>query len=193
MKRDLVELKRLLLEYSYLGERHVPETGAHLIGHVPHVAPEAWLHIIWEPLSDIREAKERIGKDVPAAFVEFLSLSNGLSMFSDAISIYGVRKNWKRTGDWIFQPFDLKLPNNRERPLGLPKSFVVVGSYGWDGSKICLSETGEVVRCERWGGKILYSWPEFSSMLLNEAHRLKRFFDDSGRQLCSDEKTVPSD
>lgn len=49
---DKETFDRLMMRYSHLGTRKVEATGALLIGHAPHVAPEAWLNSTYPCLSE---------------------------------------------------------------------------------------------------------------------------------------------
>src|SRR5205823_4209427 len=81
----------------------VPGYVTRLIGHVPHVAPEAWLHAIFPGLTaqQVDQISNYLGVPVPAVFSLFLQRCNGLRLFSK-ISIDGLRRNYSRTGDDIW-------------------------------------------------------------------------------------------
>src|SRR5262245_35891125 len=125
----------LLEASSDLGVR-VLDNGTRLIGHVPHVAPEAWLHIIFAPLSltQVAQVEHEIATSLPEPFGDFLRRSNGLSLFSDSLSIHGLRSSYARSGDAVWQPFSIVTPNVPERPRSAGPSLVFVGSYASDGS-----------------------------------------------------------
>ncbi len=175
-----------------LGKRQVPN-GAVLIGHVPHVAPEAWLHEMFPPLSaaSISELSQQIGQPVHADFCEFLQHSNGLMTFSCALAIYGKRSGYSRRPD-DREPFCIVSPNTLERPDHAQDGVVVIGSYRQDGSLLLLdSADGSVFRTKARSKKVLNRWPGFWDMLYQEAQRLATLFDANGRQFPN-VKTAPT-
>lgn len=169
------------------------ENGTQLIGHVPHVAPEAWLHLVFAPLTDteIRELEEKILKRaIPAVYKEFLTLSNGLSLFSGSLSLDGFRKNYIRTGDAVWQPFALETPNIYERPRDARDSCFFIGGYKRDGSMLFL-ENERAFRCARNSVTPLNEWKDFWEMLVSETARLCTLFDDRGRKIDPKGSTTP--
>jgi hypothetical protein len=183
----------LMNSYAHLGVR-VLENGTRLIGHVPHVAPEAWLHMLFAPLSvtQIAQIERDIGTALPDEFASFLKRSNGLSLFSDALSIDGLRTSYARTGDSTRQPFSIITPNVPERPLFSRDSFVFIGGYRSDGSLLYIDKKdSRVYRCKNRSAKPLNEWSDFGVMLHKEATRLSLLFDNKGRKLNPDRPTTP--
>lgn len=175
------------------GLRTTP-SGARLFGHVPHVAPEAWLHIVFAPLLD-DAVLERLERDLPVPthpdFLEFLRLSNGLDLFSCALCLYGRRTSYARTGDDTRQPFCLMTANTLERPKSAKKWQLIIGGYRNDGSLLSLdTRDGTVFRTKRRSAKVLNRWPTLMTMLRDETVRLAALFDEQGRKLT--ESTVPT-
>jgi hypothetical protein len=116
------------------------ENGARLYGHVPHVAPQAWLHLLFAPLSDqdVMSLEKNMGQTIPSDFREFLFVTNGIGLFSCSLSIYGKRTSYVRTGDAAWQPFCIVTANTLERPEHIKPWQIVIGSYQSDGSKLFL-------------------------------------------------------
>jgi hypothetical protein len=100
-------------------------------GHVPHVAPEAWFHFMFAPISDheICQLENDIEIKFLDVFKDFLALANGLSIFSGSLSVYGFRNSWQRDGDDAWQPFSIITSNTAERPADSKRSFLFVGGY----------------------------------------------------------------
>ena len=171
--------------WEALGSVNMPD-GARLIGHVPHIAPLAYLHRIPAPLSDAGFASlsETVGIILPIEIREFYACANGLSAFSSQIEIYGVRQNYGRA-DLLAasaQPFSVETPNRFERPSGMMRSQAVVASYR-DGSRIIVDEGNVLTRCARENAqKVFEVWPGFRAWLTSEIARLDAFFDDGGKQ-----------
>jgi hypothetical protein len=171
--------------YKHLGER-VLSNGTRLVGHVPHIAPEAWLHEVYRPLSDkeVRKAETALHCTMPAVFSDFLQRCNGLGLFSGSLSIYGLRSSYERTGDAVWQPFDISTPNVDERPRGSKPSFLFVGGYSEDGSKLYIDNVDlKVYRCKQRSAKPINQWPSFEAMLEGEVQRFSTLFGPDGREL----------
>lgn len=149
------------------------ELGTRLIGHVPQVAPRAFLHLVYAPLSErtMEDFREDFGRPVPAQLAQFMSFANGLCIFlGDAVRVYGyVPRN--RTAKATIQnyPPSIVLANGAARPKGLHSGDIIVAWHERDESKVCLLEAGDVVRFDsRGGGKVLQRWPDFDTWLIAE-------------------------
>src|SRR5690606_6913758 len=84
-------LQSRLMQWQYLGiERFAG--GAVKIGRVPHVAPLACLHTIFEPLKEegLALLQEMLGRPLPVAVADFYRCTNGFKAFSDSICMYGM-------------------------------------------------------------------------------------------------------
>jgi hypothetical protein len=171
------------------------ENGTELICHVPHVAPQAWLHTVYARLSDekIDEIKKEIGVELPVDFIEFLKCANGINIFSDSLSIWGLRTSYARTGDAAIQPYDL-VALNQEKKGKIPTDWIVFGSYSWDGSEMLYdikSSNSKVYRCENGSKKILQEWETLWAWLSSEVERLSKLFDEKGIEYDENTPTIP--
>ena len=150
--------------------------GTELIGRVPHVAPEAGLHLFFAPATDeqIQNIQDQIGTLLPSDYANFLLEFNGISLFSNALYLYGARKNYKRSGNDVWQPFDIVVPNTLERPDALESSEIIIGGYTLDGSRLCMNRaSGEIFRIDRLAtGSVLNRWPDLKVFLREEIARL---------------------
>jgi len=178
---------------SALGQR-VLSDGTRLIGPAPHVGRAAWLHIIFRALEEreIGGLREKLD-NLPEAFRGFLARQNGLSIFSDALSIYGLRVSYARTGDAAYQPYSILTPNVHERPRDAPSSAFFVGGYSGDGSLLYIdeAENGRVIRCDRETAASLNCWTNMTAMLDSEALRLAFLYDAQGRCIDPNRPTTP--
>jgi hypothetical protein len=173
------------------GERRL-ENGTKLICPAPHVAPAAWLHALFGPAqeSQISSAESKCGIEFPREFRDFLVRTNGLFLFSNSISIWGIRTSYERVGDAAWQPFDIKHHNEpSERPSGSPEALLFFGSMG-KGSEWCFFEPAdEGHRVGKTAARGRFSptayWPDFWTWLLEQAHWLEGLFDQEGRPLSS--------
>ena len=177
-----------------LGVRELPG-GGKLLGHIPHVAPEAWLHEVFAPLNDknLNQIEMEIKKPIPFVFREFLKKVNGLMLFSCSLSIYGYRVGFARSGEAVWQPFSLVTPNTIERPKDAKESLFCIGGYGWDGSRLYIDgATLKVFRAERRSTAPINEWNTFEDMLVAETARIALLFDDKGHRLVASEPTTPN-
>ena len=170
------------------------DNGTQLIGRVPHAGSQAWLHILFNPVSDseIDDLESNIGIRFPEVFRDFLTFANGLSLFCGSLSIYGKRTDCDRTGDSVWQPFNIVTPNKDERLRDSKPSFLYVGGYPCGNGSYVYIELKElkVYRCSRQSSEPLEKWGSFPDMLISEANRLAGFFDESGRRLNTRQPVV---
>jgi len=187
------ELLNLIDKYKRLGI-HELSNGTKLIGHVPHIGPDAYLHIIFPGLSgdEITKIEEEIQRPLPTPLKEFLVYSNGIDLFSGAFSISGYRNNYVRTGDESIQPFSITTPNVEERLNDAPHEAVFFGFYDWDGSSTWMVPSDQkVYRCSIESAEPISDWKDLGSMLISETKRLSTLFDEKGRLLNENISTAP--
>lgn len=193
-QRSSIELLQPILEKAKrLGIKTLPE-GTELLGHVPHVGPDAWLHVLYACLSeaDLEELEARTGRRLPEPYRRLLRETNGLSLFSGALYISGLRRSYERKGDGAWQPFAIEDANVLERPADAKPDYVFIGGYKADGSRLYMSpDRADVFRCERDSAVPLNKWKSLPHFLLSEANRLATHFDESGRRLDVGTSTAP--
>lgn len=187
------EISNLLLQYKHLGEQFL-EDGTLLIGKVPEVALNAWLHEIYPPLNhaELLKLENDLERVVPNSYKYYLtSFSNGLNIFNDTLSFYGLRKMEGRSMVKVWQPYSLYTINILERVTNSKDSFFYIGGYGWDGSLLYIDElTNRVHHCTKDSSKSLNSWDNFETMVVKEVKRLVGIYEKIGVKIL-DEKTTP--
>jgi hypothetical protein len=178
------EIMQTISKWSSKGEK-VLSTGVRLVCPTPHVAPEAWLHVVFPPLAPekIAETEKKLAAALPEDFKKFLLQANGLALFSYQLDVFGVRETWVRTGDVAWQPFDLVDHNyETERPAGSPAEVIFFG--GVESSDWCFFEFHEgkyrVGKTSREIFRPSAYWKDFASWLLSEISALEKRFDSDG-------------
>ncbi|HEX2939356.1 MAG TPA: SMI1/KNR4 family protein [Ruminiclostridium sp.] len=196
MNKKLEQTVLILKRWESKSKNLLPN-GTLQVCHVPHIGCNAWLHELYVGLSDeqINELQDCIPVDLPVPYKEFLSSYNGLNIFSDSLSICGLRSLNIRTGDEAIQPYSL-IDSNNGRPKKAPDTWLYFGSYSWDGSMVIIdlengSNHNKIYRCSREDTKILNEWPDFWSWLLSETQRLSMMFDQNGVELDENAPTIP--
>jgi len=191
------KILNILKQWMPIGCKRL-ENRTTLIGHVPSVAPEAWLHNYYAPLlpSNIQDMEKRIGVKFPQEFFQFFCQTNGLNIFSDSLTIWGRRANFDRTLDAVWQPYDLLMMNlPEERPKDATNAIVFIGSYNWDGSKLYFDSSGsnvnQIYRCKSDTIQPLNVWTDFWSMLVQETKRLETLFNNKGIEKNFEVPTIP--
>ncbi|MEN3976372.1 hypothetical protein [Emcibacter sp. SYSU 3D8] len=164
--------------------------GMRLIGQIKHLGPLAYMHTTFRPVSSKQcvEYGRNYDISIPRPIMEFLEISNGLRMFSNDISVSGVRQSYDRSDNVMLRmPYDLADPNRLERPAALPENHYIFAFYAWDGSRGVMRPDGSVYRATRGlGDTSLGCWDTFDHWLLSEFERVKAFFDLNGRPLADD-------
>jgi hypothetical protein len=190
---SLGALSRVLSDARHLGVKQL-RNGTELIGYAPHVGPQAWLHVLFAGLSaSKRDAVEAaIQRSLPPPYWALLQRFNGLSLFSGALALFGLRESYRRTGDAQWQPFALETPNVVERPQDARPHTVFVGSFRSDGSLLFMDPSdSQVYRRSHHSARVLTSWSSLESMLNSEALRLAELYDSAGRRKSGVQSTAP--
>lgn len=188
-------LHELMLKFSKLGIKNIKETGATLIGYAPHIGIEAWLNCLYPVLStsDLYKLEEELKRPIPEDYKEFLtSFSNGLNILCDTLSLYGLRLNYSRNPQSVWQPYSIIEMNNKfNKPMNAGEQMLFIGSYDWDGSKIYMDDNNFVYYCLQNDATPIMKWDSLSSMLISEINRLYELFDSKGKQLNEELRTTP--
>lgn len=173
--------------------KKILSNGTILICKVPYLAPEAWLHKIYRALDDIeiKELELMIDKKLPSDYIEFLKQANGINIFSDCLSVWGMRNSYSRKGEDAIQPYNL-ISLNKELIDEIPVDWLAFGSYSWDGSIMIfdLSKvSNKVFRCSSDDYEILGEWSSIWHWIKSEVERLSCLFDKNGVKY---EKSAPT-
>ena len=187
-------IKDLLYKFSDLGVEKSKETGAIKIGRAPHIAPLAVLNCIYPTINNeqVKYVETELGRRLPESLKLFMThFSNGLGVLCDTLCLYGLRSNYIRSIEMVWQPFDIIGPNKFERPDNATPEMLIIGSYSWDRSKIYMMPDGRVHYCARWDATSLKSWDSLTLMLIEEIERLYTLFDANGVQINEEQPTTP--
>jgi hypothetical protein len=182
-------------EWSRLGAKDSSD-GSRIMGHIPKNFPEAYLHSFFAPLP-LKNWKAYL--KLPSHLTELFSECNGLSLFFDCLSIYGIRQNYRRDLGAQFQPYDLKQHDHEHRTIFHPLSpaqienRVFFGSYRQDGSGVFTAfDSPKVFRCLRNQNKPVNSWKHLEVFLKQEYDRLEVLHDKSGYLINKKKSTTPA-
>jgi hypothetical protein len=179
------EVVRTMSRWSTKGEKLL-STGVRLICPTPHVAPEAWLHVLFPPLSpsEIEAIEKNLGMLLPDDFKHFLLRANGLELFSYRVSIFGLRKSLAREGDEAWQPFNLVSHNlESDRPDGSPADLIYFAADDGGDSWCFFESYGDGYRVGKTGRhnfRPTTYWSDFGAWLLDEIESLEMLFDSDG-------------
>jgi hypothetical protein len=193
---DTVDLFLLLSKFHSCND--VESETAFFKTHVPWVAPLAYLNEIFKPLPfSITNAAAR-NLNIPHDLINFFRCYNGAILLSGSISIDGINRPGQlldRDNPFLGLPFNIEV-ENQSWPSHNPERFFPFGGYGWDGSRICIDRTDNKVHMFRRRGNVLDTcsemhWPGFNEWLTSEIARLSFLFDESGKRLVDQSKTVP--
>jgi hypothetical protein len=163
------------------------EDGTTLIGRVPHVAPEAWFHMIFAPLrqEDLESVKSRLGTFGNFPFLSTFEQFNGFNLFSSNCFLFGLRTSYKRDGS-VFQPWDIITHHFEARAKGLPEELLLIGGSKAIEGGVAFAQApdGQVVALEKGNNWIeTYRWASAECFILDEVHRLNVLFDTAGKEI----------
>jgi hypothetical protein len=181
-------------DYSPKGHKFVATVGSNLFGKT-RKGKDTWHHALFRPLSEkeIDTLESQVGIKFPDILRQFYRVSNGLNLFSDELSIDGLRGSYARSADNAWQPYSLVEPNTLERPSEATQDEIFIGGYSYDGSRIKLNiKTGKIAACKPDSAKDTFSkWPDLITFLRKEYARLKKCFDDNLELIDPDGSTLP--
>jgi hypothetical protein len=164
--------------------RQEPSPGTVLVGHIPHVAPLAYLHVLYRPLDrgELEELARSFSQPLPEEYLWLLGQTNGLNLFADSLAIFGVERSRSRDPS-RHQPYDVVRMNEFERLPALDPHIFLVGAHG-DGMAIYLdSRSGAATsRGPFEDPTIREEWPSLLDLLSDEFSRLSDSFDEQGRE-----------
>jgi hypothetical protein len=170
------------------------DNGAKMFGHIPHVAPEAWFHILFPALdeAELRDLDTALRRSVPGSYREFLKVFNGLHLFGGKLALNGLRLDYSRKPG-IRLPFDLADANVHERPRAAHPSWFIFAFYREDGSRAYMDPAdGRVYRGTRDLAEArLNEWESLDRFLESEVTRMAPLFDERGHQLDKSQSTTP--
>ena len=185
-----------LQRHAHLGTRSFGD-GTALIGHLPRLAPHAFLHRIFGPLSDteIRQIEERLQMQVPPSLAEFYRHFNGVMLFDTAICVYGLRRSWDRADVDAMQcnPFDVYVPTLTYRSCSPSGHGIAISQYD-DLSQVLVEPDGTVVRVREsplHPGEVLNRWGSLGDWLLSECRRVEDCIDRDGTFAYNPKETMP--
>jgi SMI1 / KNR4 family (SUKH-1) len=179
------EVDQAISTWSSCGEKQLL-SGVRLICPTPHIAPEAWLHVLYPPVTieDISRLETDLRASLPKDFRDFLLRANGLELFSNNITVWGIRGKLSRSGDKAWQPFDLRSHNrSSDRPYGSPNSIVYFGSVGRGENRCFFEPRGPsyiVGVTNRHDYQPSNYWPDFGNWLLDGIRKMKHKFNSAG-------------
>jgi hypothetical protein len=159
--------------------------------HVPLVAPEAYLHIIYKPVSKDIVLNSARRMKIPKIFIDFLSKQNGARLFSGSLLIFGVIRSGSLVRRDSPPPLNIEFENSDNNGFDSDR-YLAVGGYGYDGSTICIDRSdGCVGLFHRDEKHPTIAWHDFDEWIKTEIMRLSEIFDTTGRILVNKSATVP--
>lgn len=179
------------MKFSGLGIEYNEPTKAIKIGPAPHLAPRAFLNCIYQPItnSQVQEIEQRMNKILPIDYKIFLThFSNGLNILSSTLYLYGLRLNYIRTDEMIWQPFSIFDEDETDNST---EDMLFIGGYRYDGSNLYMDAHGRIHYCKRYDATSLKTWGSLSEMLLSEIDRLYALYDEKGVLLTDKKYTLP--
>lgn len=163
------------------------EEGAYVSGHVPHIAPQAYLVRHPKGLDDegLALAETEATRPMPSVYQEFLREMNGGRILN--IDFYGLTGGMllRDPTDPVGQPFSIAFDNEwYRRADNIPE-----GHFGFAAANgplrtqghFFLTSIGTVEMYHRDEDRIGKSWPSFSDFLLDEITRRLAALDERGK------------
>lgn len=172
MYKELVLEK--VLPYKIFGYK-ILEDGTELFGLDKSIAPQAWLHQIFPPLSkrEINQMEEILETILPDSLINFYNEMNGFRVFVTQFSFEGLRKNFSRSIESSWQPFSIETPNKQERISNAKNEDIFIGFYSKDGRNVYMNSKNETVStCARYDANPIKTWDNLYQFLVEELTEL---------------------
>ena len=181
------QLREIIDPWAKLGSRQYLN-GTWRIGHVPHIAPEGYLHRFLPPITkgDMENLQDEIGIEFPVSLSNLLFLHNGLSLFDLFITIEGRRTSYRRSDmdAMMEQPYDMVLPNTLERPDSAPDELIFIGSLGDERQPVVMWPDGSISLWDtRTDSATASIYVDVFDFLVKEAQKAQLLFDSKGRRI----------
>lgn len=163
------------------------ENGSYLTGHVPHVAPLAYLCVRYPSLDDdaIGKVEEEAGRHIAEPYRQLLGHMNGARLLG--VSLHGgVFGSVDRSGVGIGQPISIRYQNAVERPDYIPHGHLGIGAINGERRSqghLYLTATGEVEMYLAHFDVIGARWTSLAAFLAEEFSRRFSLFDDAGKEI----------
>ncbi len=183
MKTTLDMVTAQLRQLDDAGSR-ILDDGTMLIRKLPARADgwfsEAYSHEIYAGLTDelIDRLEAGIHLKLPPDLRSFYHQANGLCLFSDSLSIKGLRENYRRHTS-VRLPVSLEYGNVIDRPNGTVPGEVRQVRFGFfsddPGAEVAMNLDGDrrVYAYPRYEpGPVLYHWPDLQTFLSSEVERM---------------------
>ena len=188
----MTDLLKLLSKFENVNNQE--NDVAYYRTHVPWEAPLAYLNIIYKPADPTTLESVSDEMRIPKPWKEFLATTNGAVLFSSYLYVFGVvdpRQLLDRSDPFRLPPMNLE---KLSRGLTLDRQqYLQIGSYGQDGSLVCLDRQRNTVAALHKGSKTAYaSWPSSEEWLNLEVKRIADLFDSRGKLLTDGDATLPS-
>jgi len=188
-----LDIRKILKDQGWKLE-HESST-AYFYNHVPWVAPQAYLHIVFKGADryGLREVGDKLG--LPEGWRNVLEIQNGAILFSGSISLYGVHAPGaflNRSDFFNRMPFSIE-GENRSWPPKDRGAQVAIGGYSYDGTRAVLDLAREqVAAMPRKSTTVLENWLSAESWVKTELQRLRTMFDNQGKILVAEADTLPT-
>lgn len=170
--------------------------GAYQTGHVPHVAPKAYLCTRYAGLDEagLLDAERECGRYISEPYRELLGQMNGARLLG--VTLHGgIGGLVDRSGVGIGKPISIRYQNAVERPDYIPNGHLGIG--GMNGPRfsqgdLYLTSTGDVELYNATFNIIGARWPSLADFLRDEISRRFSLYDNEGRKR-ENAKLLPGD
>lgn len=163
--------------------------GAFATGHMPAIAPRAYLCRFYAGLSEpaLSEAENESERHLPEPYREFLKSYNGAEIMGVALFGSTGGQNHRDISDVIGQPISIRYQNvyYTRRPYIPQGHFGIGGMNGkaYSQGQLYLTSTGEVELINRDHNLVAARWPSFVEFLKQETQRQMSRYDESGCEI----------
>ena len=160
-------IEKLIAEAPDCARDSVQSFGCTLISPMPHVAPSAFAHEVFDGVSKEETAQHALANEIniPGSFSDLLSEINGFILYGGKMSMYGIVTTFSRDPKQR-RPFSLLDRNKYSRPIGSSVDHFFIGSFSSDGSLLyMLNDSQRIYKRSRDDPRVVDEWSNFDSLI----------------------------
>lgn len=164
------------------------DAGGFATGHVPHIAPHAYLCRWYAGLDDerLKAVEAESGRYVPESYRELLSQLNGGDLMGIGLNGFTGGLLERSIENQVGQPISVRYQNAVERPNYISEGHFGIGAINGEWSSqghLYIASTGEVELYNARFDLIGTRWSSLQEFLSEEVTRRLSLYDERGEQI----------
>lgn len=176
-----------VMPWARLGTKEF-RNGTLWVGHIPHVAPLAYMHRLYAPVyqGDIDDQQAQMHAQFPGQYSELLKSTSGINMYNGNLIVYGLITPKQMMG--MLGLFSLGASRFKGDSY---ISYALTTHYSDARSEVIQYQGNFIAVSGKDKNTVLGEWASLEEFLYEESARLKEMHDGSGKAVRKFAKTPP--